>query len=107
MRAFTRLLGFAVVGGVTQNVLLFQAQEGFTTVVRDIVLVHSVGSAGNIRIYRSVPGGLQINLWWVDINYGQTLHLDLRQVILPGDALYAYTGIEAVHVSVTGYNFLD
>lgn len=88
---------------------LYQAPDGGTVVIRDVVLVNQTGAAlAAWQLY--VRPLAKTGQFWIYIGVNLpagTLHIDMRQVLAPSETLVAYSSAADYSVAVTGYVFTD
>lgn len=107
MSTWTRSLGRVHPAAIETWTLVHTSASSGTTVLRDILLLNASAAAINIVALRSRPAGGGTTFWlghWPNLPAGTT-HLELRQVLPPGDVVEAYTGATTLDVWLTGYVF--
>lgn len=104
-RVYTVRFGGAV-GAPGTPISVFTALEGFVWVLRDLVVFIATSTATTITV-NLIAGGSALPLWIVAAATSSTHHLDLRQVIQPGESLSVDSPTAAFTIVLTGYMFED
>ena len=105
MTVYTRRLG--VISGTAPNVWseVCRAQTGFVTVLRDIVVTNPTPAAVEEFAIRVRPV-TKAGEWWIaykkPLDIG-TMHLEMRQELVAGEALEVFSTTTGLYVAVTGY----
>jgi hypothetical protein len=103
-RVFTRrLFGGQVLG--TDPVVVYTVPDGFTAIVRDIVISSEADPGCHFAIFLNIPAG-NVRILDHELTLGQTAHLELRQALIPGEGLvvWKFTGAAGA-AAITGYVF--
>jgi hypothetical protein len=90
-----------------EDVLLLAIPNVDTYIVRDIVLSNPSAGAALVSVYYSTGSANIALLRAQALPSGDSVHLDLRQVLPPGAQLRAYLGAPNLTVAVTGYWLKD
>jgi len=104
---YTRRLG-AVRFAEGGTLLMHTAAAGKVTILRDVIVGSSADTPANVSIYIETGTG-QI-LWILGIialEQSQTVHLELRQEMLPGETLWASGSPAPFTAMATGYVFAE
>lgn len=106
MPVYTRRLGALLVSGASW-IELYRAPASGVVVVRDVVLTNaSTGPVGELAIrFRPLTKAGDVWVYYSGSQPVGTYHLELRQVLAPGEALEAICFAGQCHVLVTGYVF--
>jgi len=88
--------------------VLYLSDSGLRVILRDIVVCWD--NPGDLESFKlgmqEVPSGNLVELLGTPMTPHQMIHLDLRQELVAGEQLLAYTSAAAgPYVSVTGYLF--
>ena len=93
------------VGTANTDHLLLLVDEFRHYVLRDVVLGNrSIGPAV-IIVYVAAPGAPGLYLVQLEVPENSTLHVDLRQALLAGEELRAFSTASSWAVVCTGYAF--
>jgi len=85
---------------------LLTAPAGFVHVIRHIAIASkNFAATGRLEVGIQSTAGLLVLVSVPEAVAGSVHELDLRQVLEPGETLYAYSGIAPWSVVVTGYRF--
>lgn len=89
------------------SVIVWQPSGDFTWILRDLVMANNGVTAARVSVWLTTgePGAL-ILLSVPDLAGETTTHLELRQEILSGEVVYAYSEASAWSVLGTGYRFV-
>lgn len=105
MAVYTRRLG--VISGTSPSVWLqiFRAESGVVTILRDIVVTNASTAAADEFAIRVRPVS-RAGEWWIayakPLELG-TMHMELRQEILAGEAVEVFSTTTGLYVACTGY----
>lgn len=104
---YTRRLGHVVVPSAVWT-SLYVTPAGYTAIIRDVLVVNDAVArpAGQSWLaYIPAGGGARLSfIHWPTLPIG-TQHYDLRQELVAGDTLQAYTSTGPITFAVTGYVF--
>lgn len=101
--AYTRRFGFGSTSS-SGPIELFVANPDWVWVLRDVIIVNRHTAAQFVQIYLTNPGGGVIELLVdAELEASSSHHLELRQEIEAGEALYAYGAAGAISAVATGY----
>lgn len=84
------------------TVLLFTPAEGYTTVVRDLVIHNGAGSPASFYVFWSYQASSYF-LFRGPVTNDQTVHVEMRQVVPAGALCYANGAAAGWTVVCTGY----
>lgn len=105
-RPYTISFGYGA-AAAAGDVLLLAVPPIDTYIVRDLVVSNPTGAAQLVSVYYKA-GEQNIALLRVQaLPTGDSLHLEMRQVLPPGSELRVYFGATNLTVAVTGYWLKD
>lgn len=86
--------------------LLWIVPEGYTWVMRDVVMWNPLGAEQTISLYLNEPSaGALLGLVARTVPAYATANVDLRQELLAGEQLHAGASAGDAWIAVTGYRF--
>jgi len=100
---FTARLAQAVSTGPT--VLLYTGPSQIRTVVRDMVAQNNGSVDSLVTVWLNLPGDSLAVIWQVGVPVNKSEHIDMRQVINPGEQLFFQGSSTISRLMVTGYQF--
>lgn len=89
--------------GPGATVPIFVATEDWVWVLRDLIVYSGVESPQSVFISIYPPGGGEYPIWVPTITGPGTAHLELRQVLLPGEMLAGHSAVTNWICFATGY----
>lgn len=94
------------VGAPGSAITVFTALDGYVWVLRDAVLFLATSAAATCTL-NLVTGANALPIWIVAASTSSTHHLELRQVIQPGERITAESPTASFTLVLTGYMFDD
>lgn len=102
MRTYTRRFG-AVSRADAGEAVLFTASDLYVWILRDLVLTNQASAAGLLQVF--IRAGSADHILYVAPSVAgvTSVHLELRQEILPSEQLVAYSAVGPFNCIATGY----